>query len=69
MYHRRALEGRTLLSTLFKLRDLLLLLRCRRTVRGGVFLCHPLLGAAQRHLRRALRPTNQQLPHLRISFC
>ena len=54
--------------THIKLRDLLLLLRCRRTVRGGVFLCHPLLGAAQRHLRRALRPTKQLLPHLRISF-
>ena len=28
------------------LRDLLLLLRCRRTVRGGVFLCHPAWSSA-----------------------
>ena len=49
--------------THIKLRDLLLPLCCRRTVRGGLFLCHPALGAAQRHLR-AIRPTNQLLPHL-----
>ena len=32
--------------THIKLRDLLLLLRCRRTVRGGVFLCHPAWSSA-----------------------
>ena len=54
---------RAVALTHIKLRDLLLPLCCRRTVRGGVFLCHPALGAAQRHLR-AIRPTNQLLPHL-----
>ena len=32
--------------THIKLRDLLLLLRCRRTVRGGVFLRHPAWSSA-----------------------
>ena len=54
---------RAVALTHIKLRDLLLPLCCRRTVRGGLFLCHPALGAAQRHLR-AIRPTNQLLPHL-----
>ena len=48
--------------THIKLRDLLLLLRCRRTVEAASFSA-TLLGAAQRHLR-AIRPTNQLLPHL-----
>ena len=53
--------------THIKLRDLLLPLCCRRTVRGGLFLCHPALGAAQRHLR-AIRPTNQLLPHVASTY-
>ena len=67
--HRRALEGRTLLGTLFKLRDLLLLLRCRRTVEARLSLPPSLLGAAQRHLPAGAHGPSRQPAgaHLRSS--